>query len=84
MSQDSLGAAKVWDWQAEKQVLAFGSNSNRAGLMAFHPSGAQLAAALGTHGVTVWATTNWQPLFSFRPQGGEVTTLAYSAELGCI
>jgi WD40 repeat protein len=118
--------AKVWDWEAEEQVFAFGSSSNRAGGIAFHPSGGQLAAVMGTNGVWVWATTNWgpnpvgtdstpsrsplvgmrstaspipsgtewnpslpgsadaarserdRPLFTFRPQGGEVTTLAYS------
>lgn len=48
--------------------------------MAFHPGGVQLAARLGTNGVSVWATSNWQPLFTLRPLGGEVTTLAISPD----
>jgi len=80
VSQDALGAARVWDWQAGKQVFGFGSSSNRAGQAAFHPSGTQLAAALETNGVLVWTTTNWQPLFTLRPRGSEVTALAYSPE----
>jgi len=133
VSQDVSGVAKVWDWETEQQVFAFGSSSNRAGSIAFHPSGGQLAAAMGTNGVWVWATTNWgkarndpnpvgtdstpshsppvgirsaasptslgtewnpslpgsgsasssetnRPLFTLRPQGGEITTLAYSPD----
>jgi WD40 repeat protein len=129
VSQDAAGLAKVWDWEAEEQVFAFGSSSNRAGWIAFHPSGSQLAAAMGTNGVSVWSTADWQtptnlqvglavpsvplpaqpltrssttlspsdgeragvrgrsgattngqPLFTLHPQGGEVTTLAYSPD----
>ncbi len=59
VSQDAAGLAKVWDWEAEQQVFGFGSSSNRAGWIAFHPSGGQLAAAMGTNGVWIWSTTNW-------------------------
>jgi hypothetical protein len=79
-SQDAAGLAKGWDWQAEKQVFAFGSSSNPAGWIKLDPSGEQLAAVLGTNGVWVWTTTNWQRLFILRPQGGEVTALAYSPD----
>ena len=59
VSQDVSGVAKVWDWETEQQVFAFGSSSNRAGCITFDPSGGQLAAAVGTNGVWVWAATNW-------------------------
>jgi len=49
VSQDAGGLAKVWDWEAEEQVFTFGSSSNRAVGIAFHPSGGQLAVAMGTN-----------------------------------
>jgi hypothetical protein len=58
-SSDAAGIAKVWDWEAEREVFAFGSSSNRAGWISFDPQGQHLAAAMGTNGVSVWATTNW-------------------------
>ena len=58
-TQDSVGLAKVWDWEAEQVVFSFGSSSNRASWSTFSPSGGQLAAILGTNGVAVWTTTNW-------------------------
>ena len=72
--------AKVWDWEAEQQVFAFGSSSNRAGWISFDPQGEHLAAAMGTNGVSVWAKASWQELVCLRPPGGEVSTLAYSPD----
>jgi WD40 repeat protein len=76
---DDRGGVRLWDWQADREILSFKSHDDAVETLAFAPDGKTLATGGWTQAIYLWETATGKEVRRLRGED-RVYRLAFSPD----